>query len=83
MPDDAPQDSGLGSAARYAGFGFEFAATIVAGVLVGNYLDQRLGTSPWVMLVLTLGAMVGAVQRLISSLKKHSSRGVNRDPRDQ
>ena len=74
MPDEAPKDTGLGEAARYAGFGFEFAATIVAGVLLGNYLDQRFGTSPWLILLFTLGAMIGAVQRLISSLKKHSSR---------
>ncbi|HVN86930.1 MAG TPA: AtpZ/AtpI family protein [Candidatus Binatia bacterium] len=78
MPDDEPRDSGLISGARYAGFGFEFAATIVAGVLVGNYLDQWLGTSPWLLLLFTLGAMVGAVQRLISSLKRHSSREADR-----
>ena len=73
MREDEPRDSGLISGARYAGFGFEFAATIVAGVLIGNYLDQWLGTSPWLLLLFTLGAMVGALQRLLSSLKKHSS----------
>jgi F0F1-type ATP synthase assembly protein I len=73
--DEEPHDSGSSiGGARYAGFGFEFAATIVAGVLVGNYLDQWLGSAPWLTLLGTLGAMVGAVQRLILSLKKHSSR---------
>lgn len=61
-------------AARYTGVGFEFGGTIVAGVLLGNYLDQWLGTAPGLTLVFSLGALAGAVQRLISSLKKHSSR---------
>ncbi len=72
VPDDDKQSAPL-SGARYLGFGFEFAATIVAGVLIGNYLDQWLGTGPLFTLAVTLGAMVGAVQRLISSLRKHSS----------
>ena len=74
MPEETPNRTALSSAARYTGFGFEFAATIVAGVLVGNYLDGWVGTAPLLTLLFTLGAMVGAVQRLIWSLKKHSSR---------
>ena len=57
---------------RYLGFGMEFAATIVAAVAVGYYLDDYLGTSPWLMLLLTVGGMIGAVRRLLWSLKKHS-----------
>ena len=72
MPDDGGKNSAPLNAARYAGFGFEFAAIIVAGVLIGNYLDQRLGTVPLFTLVVTIAAMVGAVSRLIWSLKKHS-----------
>jgi len=57
---------------RYLGFGMEFAAIIVAGVALGYYVDAALGTSPWVMLVLTIGGMIGAVRRLLWSLKRHS-----------
>jgi F0F1-type ATP synthase assembly protein I len=69
-----PEDPGWVRAARYAGFGFEFAGIIVAGVLLGDYLDRHLGTLPWLTLLLTIGAMVGAVRRLLWSLKKNSSR---------
>jgi F0F1-type ATP synthase assembly protein I len=73
VPDDDPKDSGMVQAARYTGFGFEFAGIIVAGVVLGNYLDGWLGSSPWLTLLFTLGAFAGAVQRLIWGLKKHSS----------
>ncbi len=64
---------GLASAGRYAAFGVEFAAIIIAGVLTGYYLDEFLGTSPLLILLLSVGGMIGAVRRLLWSLKKHSS----------
>jgi len=68
-----PSKEGLASAGRYAAFGVEFATIIVAGVLAGYYLDELLGTSPLMILLLSVGGMVGAVRRLLWSLKKHSS----------
>jgi F0F1-type ATP synthase assembly protein I len=65
--------AGLVSAGRYMAFGVEFASIIVAAVLVGYYTDTYLGTSPLLTLVLTIGGMIGAVQRLLSSLRKHSN----------
>lgn len=73
MPDTGSNDPALLRAARYAGFGFEFAGIIVAGVLAGNYLDRWLGSEPLFTLGFALAAFVGAVRRLIWSLKKHSS----------
>lgn len=53
--------------------GFEFAGTVVAGVLLGYYIDGRLGTAPLFTLLLTLGGMGGALWRLLWSLKRFSS----------
>jgi F0F1-type ATP synthase assembly protein I len=64
----------LGSAARYMAFGLEFASVIVASVLLGYYLDRILGTSPLLILLLTVGGMIGAVRRLLWSLKRNSRR---------
>lgn len=75
MSDNESQNSAALNAARYMGFGFEFAGIIIAGVVIGQYLDRWLGSAPLCTLILTLGAMVGAVRRLLWSLKKHSSRG--------
>jgi len=63
-----PSTAGL----RYLGFGMEFAFTIVAAVMLGYYADDYLRTTPWLMLLFTVGGMVGAVRRLLWSLKKHS-----------
>ena len=43
------------SGTEFAGAGVQFAATIVAFALGGVWLDERLGTSPWLLLVLVFG----------------------------
>lgn len=73
-PNPPPGRGAVTAGLRYAGFGMEFAGIIVAGVMLGFYADDYLGTSPWLMLLLTIGGMVGAVRRLLWSLKKHSGR---------
>ena len=70
-PDE--QDPLIG-ASRYAALGFEFAGIVVAGVLVGYWIDGRLGTPPLFTLLLTLGGMGGALYRLLWGLKKFSGR---------
>ena len=62
------------NAGRYAALGFEFAGTVVAGVLVGYYIDAHLGSAPLFTLLLTLGGMAGALYRLLWSLKRFGSR---------
>jgi len=41
---------------RLAGLGFQFAAAIILGVLGGQWIDRRLESDPWGILV---GAFVG------------------------
>lgn len=43
------------SGSEFAGVGIQFAATIVVFAFAGIWLDKRLGTSPWFVLVLVLG----------------------------
>ena len=45
------------SGSEFAGVGLEFAALIVVGTLGGLWLDKRLGSRPWLMIV---GAFGGA-----------------------
>ena len=47
-------------AGQYAGAGFQFTAAVLAGVFGGIWLDKRLGTSPWLTIVLVFaGAALG------------------------
>ena len=54
--------------------GFEFAGTVVAGVLAGYYLDAYLGTAPLFTLLLTFGGMGGALYRLTWTLRRFGTR---------
>jgi F0F1-type ATP synthase assembly protein I len=50
--------SGAGaSGAELAGAGFQFAAAVLLCLFGGRWLDARLGTSPWLLI---LGTFVGA-----------------------
>ncbi len=71
----APLDrDSLYAGARYAALGIEFGSIVSAAVIAGYYVDGYLGTAPLFTFVLTIGGMVGAVRRLLWSLKKHTSR---------
>lgn len=46
--------------ARYAGVGIQFAAAIVLFLFVGRWLDERLGTEPWLLIAgVFLGGAAG------------------------
>lgn len=49
--------SGLGTAGEFMGVGIQFAGAILIFMFAGRWLDERLGTSPWLLL---LGVFVGA-----------------------
>jgi F0F1-type ATP synthase assembly protein I len=68
------EESGVVKAGRFMGVGLEVAVTVVAGVMVGYYIDGYLGTAPLFTLVLTLAGMGGALYRLLWMLKRFSSR---------
>ena len=62
-PDSEPRttadsERGTGtSAATYAGLGLQLALSIVLFLYLGQWLDRRLGTYPWLTM---LGVFVGA-----------------------
>jgi F0F1-type ATP synthase assembly protein I len=74
---DGPSQSGMVKAARFTAVGFEFGATVVAGVVLGYYIDQYVGTAPLFTLLLTLAGMGGALYRLLWTLKQISSQSNN------
>ena len=52
-------DSGA-SLGQFAGVGFQFAVMVVLSALAGIWVDRRLGTSPWLLIVIVfLGAALG------------------------
>ncbi len=58
----------------YGGVGFQLAASVVGGLLIGNYFDHRWGTEPWLAMTgLVLGA-VGGYYNLIRILNWNQRR---------
>jgi ATP synthase protein I len=58
----------------YGGVGFQLAGAVVGGLLVGNYLDGKWGTSPWLAMTgLVLGS-VGGFYNLLKILKWNDQR---------
>jgi F0F1-type ATP synthase assembly protein I len=62
------------SAAAYAGLGLQFALAIVLFLFVGKWLDEKLGTSPWLLVAgVFLGATAGfysIYRRLMADQRK-------------
>jgi F0F1-type ATP synthase assembly protein I len=51
--------------------GFQVAAPIVIGILGGQYLDRKLGTEPWLMIVclfLGLAASITGLLKLVQNI---------------
>jgi ATP synthase protein I len=45
------------SVGEYAGLGLQFAVSIILFLFLGQWLDRKLGTAPWMLLI---GVFVGA-----------------------
>jgi F0F1-type ATP synthase assembly protein I len=61
---------------RYAGLGFQFAATMLVFGALGWWLDARLGSSPWLLIA---GIFLGATGAFIGLLRAVG--GVEAKPR--
>ena len=59
----------LRRASLYLGVAFELPGTILGGLLVGYFLDNYLGTSPWFLIAVTVIAFAGAFMRLLHWVK--------------
>ena len=50
--------------------GLEFSGSVLGGLALGYYLDHWLGTSPWMVLLMTLGGMAMAFARLVTLTRR-------------
>ena len=61
---------------KYLALGLEVPSTIGGSLVVGYFLDLQFGTSPWLMVVCAVLGFVGAVVRLIQSLRYFSKKPI-------
>lgn len=77
----ARQVGGMVSGAEFAGIGLQFAVTILVFVFAGVWLDKRLGTSPWLLLVCVFAGAGGgfySMYRRVTAAQRKSQDGVAR-----
>jgi len=73
MPDDnkKPRDGFLQAISYLSQIGITIIACIAVGVLIGKFLDSRLGTAPWLLLIFTLLGIAAAFKSIYDLSKKH------------
>jgi ATP synthase protein I len=54
---------------RFVAAGTELAASVVAGVIAGYYLDRYCGSAPWLTLLFTIAGLFGGLTRLFWTLR--------------
>jgi ATP synthase protein I len=57
-------------AVQMTALGLEFSSAVIGGLVLGYYLDDWLGTEPWLLLVCTFGGLGTAVARLIALTRR-------------
>ena len=71
------------SLGEYAGVGLQFALSIVVFMFAGMWLDRRLGTSPWLLILLVfVGAGAGfySIYRKLTDAQRRAD-AARRGPR--
>ena len=72
-PDRGSKSSGSG--AEYAGLGVQFGGAIVLFAFLGWWLDARLGTSPWLLLLLVFVGAGGAFYSIYRKVMGTGTKG--------
>ena len=67
-------------AGQYSDAGFQFTSAVLAGVLGGIWLDGKLGTSPWMVIVLVFAGSALGFYSLYRNLMKGQRLGDRREP---
>lgn len=62
------KESPMSAYAVYGAVGIQLAAAVVAGLFFGNYIDKKLGTSPWLAVTGTLLGFIGGMVNLVRIL---------------
>lgn len=57
-------------ALQMTAIGLEFSGSVIGGLILGYYLDEWLGTEPWLLLVGTFGGLGAAVVRMVTLTKR-------------
>lgn len=69
-PDEGSPARRRQMAVQMTALGLEFSSAVIGGLVLGYYLDEWLGTEPWLMLLGTFGGLGTAVARMIALTRR-------------
>lgn len=67
-PSDSKNNQTLRALAQFSQVGITMAVSVLLGVLLGKYLDEWIGTSPWLLLIFSLLGAGAAIQSLLKNI---------------
>lgn len=59
--------------AMFGSFGFIMGASILVGLFIGSYLDKRLGTEPWFLIIFLFLAIIGAFVEFFTTFQRFTA----------
>jgi len=68
----------LGALSQVGSFGFIMAAAIFMGYYLGTYIDRKLNTEPWFLLLFLILFIIGAFIKFVQSTKEVSGKKENK-----
>lgn len=68
--------------ADFTQIGITMAASVLIGVLIGSFLDRRLNTSPWLLLVFAFIGVGAAFRSLLALAERRSHGGMDDEKND-
>ncbi|HEU4630610.1 MAG TPA: AtpZ/AtpI family protein [Gemmatimonadaceae bacterium] len=77
-PDEEREPTAGSSVAVYAGLGLQFAVAILVFLYLGQWLDRRFGTEPWLLLISVFlgagGSLYSIYRKLMADLRRQEER---------
>jgi len=74
--------NGAPSGAEFAGIGVQFALTLLVFVAAGIWLDRRLGTSPWLLIICVFAGAGGGFYSMFRRVTAAQRRDAERIARE-
>ena len=73
--EDRQERAPIPGAAEYMGVGLQFVLSILVFLYAGRWLDEKLGTSPWLLMLGVFVGFAAALYSIVRKLGKQGSRG--------
>ena len=59
--------------AMFGSFGFIMGASVLVGYFLGNFLDKKLGTEPWFLIIFLFLAIMGAFIEFFKTFQRFAA----------